>query len=114
MVDAVSTFVYHLPPMGLPLAAPAALRSGVVVPSLIRLAACVAACVWLTWPLADRLPDAGALDALVRETGLTQIVIHAGASPAWGDLAAAGGDARLRLAARGPEWLLFDVRPAPL
>jgi hypothetical protein len=60
--------------------------------------------------LADRLPDAAALDALVRETGLTQIVVRVGAAPVWGQLAAGGGDARLRLATRGPEWLLFDVR----
>jgi hypothetical protein len=65
--------------------------------------------------LASRLPAAGPLESLVRDTGLTTIVVHARyPNPAvsqWLALADRGGEGRLRLVARAGDDLVFDVTP---
>ncbi len=66
--------------------------------------------------LAARLPDAAALEALVRDTGLAWVLVRTGDmgfSPAravWGELAARPSDA-LRLVARAGTDFLFAVAP---
>jgi hypothetical protein len=66
--------------------------------------------------LAGRLPDAAALAALRRETGLTTVVVHQGirldeqAHAAWEALASAGGRDDLTLTARVGDDLVFAVR----
>ncbi len=73
------------------------------------------------WParmrLADKLPDPQALDTLVRETGLSSILIHCdfllrpGWCAEWQAIAARGGNAKLKLVAQEGDELLFDIRP---
>ncbi len=72
------------------------------------------------WPermrTADRLPDPAALRTLVRETGLRTILVHCnfllrqGWCAEWRDLAARGGDERLRFVAAADDDLLFEIR----
>jgi hypothetical protein len=65
--------------------------------------------------LAARLPAAGPLESLVRETGLTTLVVHTRyygpAASQWLALAERGGQGRLRLVARVGDDLVFDVTP---
>jgi hypothetical protein len=62
--------------------------------------------------LATRLPAQDALVTLARDTGVAQILVRSGlAMRAWQGLAERGGNRWLRLAARGSNWLLFDVTP---
>ena len=66
--------------------------------------------------LADRLPDPAALEALRRETGLRQILVHSAACTAeqreeWNRVATgSAGSVGLALAAQRGSDLLFDVR----
>jgi hypothetical protein len=66
--------------------------------------------------LAERLPDPDAVGALEADTGLTQILVHDGPglpqAAAWRAIADGARHPRLRLAARTPAELLFDVVPS--
>ncbi len=73
-----------------------------------------------SWPermrTADRLPDPAAVATLVADTGLRTILVHCsfllrqGWCAEWRELAARGGDERLRFVAAEGDDLLFEIR----